>query len=449
VIPFASFPQILNILPVYPLSVILLGMSETTPPTDHSEELLRKIQEYNSQLEQRIQEHVEELREEVLIRKRSEQALRESQRRFQTLVEKIPEVIFQLDIDLRVRYLNGAWSVITGVQSSEVLSEPFAGLFLEQTATELQRKLVDLVNGNTESVSLEGRYLRPDGTEIWLDIYADSERDTDGSINGVFGMAYNITRRKLAEDDMKRALVKEKELNRLRSQFISMTSHEFRTPLASILTSSELLEHYSERWPREKNLMHLKRIQSSVQHIVRLMDDVLILGKSDADRLVPEPVPLNVNQLVASLIDEHTMGHKATQHIAFTNDMECDSALLDPKLFRQIFGNIFSNALKYSPPDSTISVSLAGDCALLRLSVNDEGIGIPPADLAQLYEPFYRARNAGDVPGTGLGMSIVKRSVEAHGGTIHVSSSEGQGTRVHIILDLTRNHSQTPQTPAS
>jgi len=148
-------------------------MSETTPPTDHSEELLRKIQEYNSQLEQRIQEHVEELREEVLIRKRSEQALRESQRRFQTLVEKIPEVIFQLDIDLRVRYLNGAWSVITGVQSSEVLSEPFAGLFLEQTGTELQRKLVDLVNGNTESVSLEGRYLRPDGTEIWLDIYAE------------------------------------------------------------------------------------------------------------------------------------------------------------------------------------------------------------------------------------------------------------------------------------
>ena len=171
---------------------------------------------------------------------------------FRRLWRKIPEVIFQLDIDLRVRYLNGAWSVITGVQSSEVLSEPFAGLFLEQTGTELQRKLVDLVNGNTESVSLEGRYLRPDGTEIWLDIYADSERDTDGSINGVFGMAYNITRRKLAEDDMKRALVKEKELNRLRSQFISMTSHEFRTPLASILTSSELLEHYSERWPREK-----------------------------------------------------------------------------------------------------------------------------------------------------------------------------------------------------
>ena len=96
-------------------------------------------------------------------------------------------------------------------------------------------------------------------------------------------------------------------------------------------------------------MMHLKRIQSSVQHIVRLMDDVLILGKSDADRLVPEPVPVNVNQLVASLIDEHTMGHKATQHIAFTNDMECDSALLDPKLFRQIFGNIFFQCLEIFP----------------------------------------------------------------------------------------------------
>jgi signal transduction histidine kinase len=124
-------------------------------------------------------------------------------------------------------------------------------------------------------------------------------------------MAYNITRRKLAEDDMRRALTKEKELSRLRSQFVSMTSHEFRTPLASILTSSELLEHYSQRWPHEKNLLHLKRIQSSVQHIVRLMDDVLILGKSDVDRLTPEPVPVNVKELLQSLIEEYVESYKA------------------------------------------------------------------------------------------------------------------------------------------
>lgn len=415
-------------------------MQSDKPATDHSEELLRKIQEYNSQLEQRIQEHVEELREEVVIRKRSEQALRESQRRFQTLVEKIPEVIFQLDTSQRVCYLNGAWTVTTGLRSSHAIGEFFPDLF-DGTSREAFREALDtLISGKTDSISLECRFVREDGSEVWLDIYADAERGHDSSISGIFGMAYNITRRKLAEDDMRRALSKEKDLNRLRSQFISMTSHEFRTPLASILTSSELLEHYGDRWPREKSMTHHKRIQSSVQHIIRLMDDVLILGKSDVDRLIPEPVPVEIGPFISSLIEEYVASHKSEQNVIFDNEMKCETIKLDTKLFRQIFGNIFSNALKYSGLNSTITITLAGDCSLLRLSVNDNGIGIPSGEIKQLYEPFFRARNAGDIPGTGLGMSIVKRSLDAHGGTIHVSSEEGKGTRVHIILDLTREY---------
>ncbi|MCC5925948.1 MAG: PAS domain S-box protein [Bacteroidetes bacterium] len=415
-------------------------MSREEPKTDYSEELLHKIQQYNSELEQRIQEHVDELREEVLIRKRSEQALRESQRRFQTLVEKIPEVIFQLDTAQRIRYLNGAWTSTTGIRSDEVIGEFLPDLFDGESRDQFRAALNDLTDGKRDSVGLECRFMRENGTEIWFDVYADVERGVDQKVTGVFGMAYNITRRKLAEDDMRRALTKEKELSRLRSQFVSMTSHEFRTPLASILTSSELLEHYSQRWSHEKNLLHLKRIQSSVKHIVRLMDDVLILGKSDVDRLNPEPVPVRLKELIRTLIDEYVESHEATQNVVFDDEMDCNETVLDDKLFRQIFGNIFSNALKYSLPDSTITVSLAGNCEMLRLSVNDDGIGIPTEDMNQLFEPFYRARNAGNVSGTGLGMSIVKRSVEAMGGTVHVSSEVGRGTRVHVILDLSDNN---------
>lgn len=414
-------------------------MSEEKPKTDYTEELLHKIQQYNSELEQRIQEHVEELREEVTIRKRSEQALRESQRRFQTLVEKIPEVIFQLDTAQRIRYLNGAWTLTTGIRSTEVIGEFLPDLFDGDTREPFREALQELISGKKDSMVMECRYVKENGSEIWFDVYADTEREVDQTITGVFGMAYNITRRKLAEDDMRRALVKEKELSRLRSQFVSMTSHEFRTPLASILTSSELLEHYSQRWPHEKNLLHLKRIQSSVKHIVRLMDDVLILGKSDADRLTPEPIPVDIKELIQSLIDEYVESYKATQKVILEDTMSVHRIMIDDKLFRQIFGNIFSNALKYSQPDGSITVAIGGNGTMLHLSVSDNGIGIPQEDINQLFEPFYRARNSGDIPGTGLGMSIVKRSVEALGGSVHVTSEQGHGTRVHVIINLPEN----------
>jgi signal transduction histidine kinase len=246
----------------------------------------------------------------------------------------------------------------------------------------------------------------------------------------------NSAQLRIIEEEMRKTMQKEKELNRLRIQFVSMTSHEFRTPLSTILTSAELLEHYGHRWPVEKHIYHLKRIQSSVQQIIRLMDDLLILGRADTGRLATFLEPTDVTALTQKLIDDAMSTRPGSHQIDMHLQCGTPNLLLDRKLYSQIFLNIFSNALKYSPVGSSVKISLSCNETTLSLTVSDQGIGIPEPDQARLFQPFFRAGNVSDQPGTGLGLSIVKRSVEAHNGSVAVDSIPGKGTTIQVVLDI-------------
>ncbi len=238
------------------------------------------------------------------------------------------------------------------------------------------------------------------------------------------------------ERDTAEQLQREAEnLVELNSRYIAMTSHEFRTPMTTIHSSSELLEHYSHKWSEEKKLGHLKRIQSSIKSMTKLLDEVLTIGKADAGKLEFKPVELDIVKLAKELVEElHLTTDKPRINLQVFG--EIDEATMDPKLLRHILTNLLSNALKYSPAGGTVEFTLTGQGKYLILSVQDSGIGIPESDLIHLFESFQRASNVGSLPGTGLGLAIVKKCVDRHHGTITVNSKVGVGTTFTVTLPM-------------
>jgi len=239
-----------------------------------------------------------------------------------------------------------------------------------------------------------------------------------------------------AEAEIRKALEKEKELNELKSRFISMVSHEFRTPMATILFSAGLLETYSAKWSEEKKQVHINRIQSAVQHMTNLLNDVLLIGKAEAGKLEFNPHPINLESFCQELLEDVKLTDKNQHQIIFTSEGVGESAKMDEKLLRHILSNLLSNAVKYSPANTTINFHLQCPDKAAIFKIQDAGIGIPPEDLTHLFEPFHRATNVGTIQGTGLGLAIVKRSVDLHGGEITVQSEVGVGTIFIVKLPL-------------
>ncbi len=252
-------------------------------------------------------------------------------------------------------------------------------------------------------------------------------------------VALDITARKRAEQETLRAFEAEKELNELKSRFVSMVSHEFRTPLGIVMSAVELLQHYMERLPAPKRAQLLEDIRSATRRMGELMEQVLLLGRVEAGRLTAEFAPVEIGALCRKLLDEAVSATNGRCPVKLEVDVPADLAALgDEALLRHIFTNLISNASKYSPEGSEVrwNVQRDGDDALFM--VIDNGIGIPAADLPRMFEAFHRGRNVGETQGTGLGLLIVKHCVELHGGRIDVVSEEGVGTTFTVRLPLFR-----------
>ena len=258
-------------------------------------------------------------------------------------------------------------------------------------------------------------------------------------VNGVKIIQCNIrdiTAHIQGKEDMHRALEKEKELNNLKSNFVSLTSHEFRTPLTTILSSAEMLEYYGTGWTTERQHEHLHRIQTAVKYMTTLLNDILIIGKAEAGKLELMPIPLDLVKFCRDLVEEQQLTDKARHILTFNSLAECVPTRMDEIQLRHILSNLLSNAMKYSPPGSTVQFDLVCQAGQAIFQIEDQGIGIPPEDQTHLFEAFHRASNVRNISGTGLGMAIVKKSVELHGGTIDVASQVGAGTTVIVRLPI-------------
>lgn len=273
----------------------------------------------------------------------------------------------------------------------------------------------------------------------------------------------NVTERKRAEEEIRSALQREQELNTLKTRFISMVSHEFRTPLTTIRSTAELLKRSRHKMTEEKQTRYFADIDYAIKTMTQLLEDVLYLGKAGANSIQCTPFPTDIHALCTRSIEavrrvlqeffalRHTpaqtpelMADRTEHHTADAPAMLPDiildilsglpMALLDERLVRQILENLLSNALKYSPADKPVTLSVMTTNNAVTFCVADNGIGMREEDAKLLFEPFHRGHNVGDVPGTGLGMAIVRQAVQLHHGTIHWQSAENQGTTFTVTI---------------
>jgi signal transduction histidine kinase len=260
----------------------------------------------------------------------------------------------------------------------------------------------------------EINYLCGDGTYRLLSVSSTPVRNHKGQIIAGVVTFYDLTDSKKVQEELRKTLLRERELSELRSSFVSLVSHEFRTPLTTIQSSAELLERYQERLASEKKLTHYHRIQSAISQMTHLLNEVLLIGQAEAGKLQFNPQPLDLvafcRELVEGMqvmVDNRHSGKSHAHRLSCTVSGECKDAEMDEKLLRHILTNLLSNAIKYSPDGGSVQFALIGNDNDVIFQITDSGIGIPEEDKKQLFKSFSRASNVGTIQGTGLGLAIV------------------------------------------
>lgn len=230
-----------------------------------------------------------------------------------------------------------------------------------------------------------------------------------------------------AKSDVSLSLEKEKELNQMKSRFVSMASHEFRTPLSSVQLSASLIEKYAERPDFQNIIKHTNRIRGAVQLLNNILNDFLSLEKLEAGRVLVNKSDINLVQLAEEITEEMQMICKKNQHIVYQHTGAVGMFYLDPHLIKSSVINLISNAIKYSGENTFIEFTTEIKDDICIICIKDNGIGIPVEDQKNLFEPFFRAHNTGNIPGTGLGLNIVKRYVELMDGELEYHSAINEG----------------------
>lgn len=245
-----------------------------------------------------------------------------------------------------------------------------------------------------------------------------------------------IVVRKQIEQEVKKALEREKELSELKSRFVSMASHEFRTPLSTILSSATLMSKYTDASQEEKRNKHFKRIKSNVNELTGILNDFLSLGKLEEGRITSNPEKFEINQFVSDVIGEMKLIQGEYQNITLIRLEDDLEVILDWQFSKNILVNLLSNAIKYSPNGKQIEVKISKQDKQLRIDIKDDGMGIPSVDQKHLFNRFFRAHNVTNIQGTGLGLNLVQKYVEIMNGNISFVSEEGKGSTFTIILPM-------------
>ena len=395
-------------------------------------------------------------------------------RKLSTAIEQSTITIVITDTNGVIEYVNPKFTELTHYTSEEVIGKTPAILKTGHTSPEEYRVMWDTINSGKE---WNGIFLnkKKDSKLFWESTKISPLRNPEGKITNFVSIKEDITNRIETEKELEeyrnslelivvrrtkeierinkeliseiekkemtelllqQSLEKEKELNQLKSRFISTASHEFRTPLTSILSSAELIQRYGKKWDEEKYQEHLNRITSSVEYLTELMDDVLTVSKIESGKIQLNPGKVNLFEICDKVISDFQLKKNINHQLVFKYDINEKEFYLDQKQIQIIIQNLLSNAIKYSPDGGKIELTIESHKQEIYFSIADEGLGILDEDIPHLFEPFYRSLNAENIQGTGLGLSIIKNAVELHGGTIGVSSKLGKGTNFFITIPI-------------
>jgi signal transduction histidine kinase len=244
-----------------------------------------------------------------------------------------------------------------------------------------------------------------------------------------------LQRLEQSQEELSEALDKERQLNEIKSRFVSMASHEFRTPLSTVLSSASLLSKYTTTEEQDKRNRHIEKIKGSVKHLNDLLEDFLSLGKLDEGKIGAIYGELNLKDVVHDTIEELKGLIKQGQNVNYKHKGQ-EIIESDKKLIKNILINLVSNAIKFSDSNKNVYVSSLVEGNHAIISVKDEGIGISDEDQEHLFSSFFRGKNAINIQGTGLGLHIVKRYLDLLGGDVELQSELGKGTIITFTIPV-------------
>ncbi len=373
---------------------------------------------------------------DVTERRQAEKALEREQEFAMQVMETMGQGLIVLNPAFTITYVNPSIAKMLGYSIEELTGKtPFDIVPLNFHAR-LKAELLLRSAGQDNSYEVE--MVGKDGQLHYLYISSKGIYQ-EGKLARITAVCTDLTERKQVEQSLRRSLEKEKELGELKDRLIATASHEFRTPLSAIISSTELLQFYSHKWSEEKKIEILSRISQSANKITGLIDDILTFNRAENGKLECNRSKTDLSEICRDLIKNFKANTEDNKSIWFVEigKVPKSQVYLDQKLLSYILNNLLSNALKYSGQGGRVELELEWQIDKVLFRIKDQGIGIPAKDQSILFEPFQRASNVGSIGGTGFGLAIVKQSVLAHQGQINFESVEGQGTTFTVSIPLT------------
>lgn len=410
----------------------------------------------NAHLEQKVKEGsqslamtVEKLGEQIKETERKDAELERVNAFLNNIWNHAGAIIFVCDKKGMIQYFNPEAERSLGYSSDDVVNKMNAIDFhiageLEQKAQELHQHTGEPINKGfniLKTISLldknrnhEWHFVRKDGSKFYVSLNVAELRDAHSGVSGYLGIAIDISEKKHAESELLAALEKEKELNELKSRFVSMASHEFRTPLSAVLSSVFLLSKYTKAEEQPQREKHIQRIVASVTSLTEILNDFLSVGKIDEGKVQVNYKHYDIQAQIQTAIQDVHHLLKNGQQIRYHHSGKSTEVNLDASMMKHIISNLLSNAIKFSFEESTIELTTKVTDKRLILSVEDRGMGIPQDDINNLFKRFFRSSNATNIQGTGLGLHIVGKYTELMNGTVKCESRLGEGTKFTVTF---------------
>tara|TARA_R110002050_G_scaffold255741_2_gene394520 strand:+ start:3805 stop:6558 length:2754 start_codon:yes stop_codon:yes gene_type:complete len=409
----------------------------------------RKLEEYAQQLEDRVKERTREvettvqklaatsldLEDQVVETQRAEKKAKLNKALFSAIAHNFPNgIIMVFNSDYELVYVEGEEMDRINVKKADFEGIPLDDIpvFSKGQIKKIKSDIRKTLRGSNISfeVDFHDQCYAVNSTPL----YSDEKK-----IMWALFVYNNVNEQKEVQHKLERTLTAEKELNELKSRFISMASHEFRTPLSAILSSAILIGKQNEPGKEDRRLKHVSRIRTNVKDLVVILNDFLSLSKLEEGKVQVKPQSFELIQFIKMLLDEMEPNKKDGQDFVLKCPEPSISVFLDPKLLNHILINLLSNAIKYSEEQQIIIIKIEVKGEILFIEIKDKGIGIPKEEQKNLFNRFFRAENATNFQGTGLGLHIVKQYTELLGGSISFKSEVGVGSTFNIELPVNIN----------
>lgn len=365
---------------------------------------------------------------------KTEKALRKSEERYKGIINSQHDIVVRLDTQNRFTFVNETYCKTFGKTKEELLGRSFTPVIHEDDLKATLLAMENLSNPPFRAY-MEQRAMTVNGWR-WLAWEDYAVRNSRGEVIEIQGVGRDITELKAAESALKDALAMEKKLGELKSRFVSMASHEFRTPLASMMMATETLENYRQRLSEEEILKYLGRIRRNIEYLRDIIGKVLSLSRIESGKIPFTPEKTDLNHLLTHWLNDYRDKNQLEHQIEFEPFQEYITIDADRQLLIQALENMVSNSRKYAPEGTKIIINVNRINNFVTLSVTDFGIGIPEKEMEFLFDPFFRASNVVNYHGTGLGLPLIKQIVDRHKGSIRLESEINKKTTFHIDLPV-------------